>query len=74
MVEVASYRENDVGPYNYRIGRPTAETNSCFPSGWEGLQKALSEQGNPKFESVNAIMHALGYHLKPEKHEMLAGR
>lgn len=40
----------------------------------KGLQKALSEQGNPKFESVNAIMHAMGYHLKPEKHEMLAGR
>jgi probable addiction module antidote protein len=40
----------------------------------KGLQKALSEQGNPKFESVNAIMHAMGYHLKPEKHDMLAGR
>lgn len=32
-----------------------------------GLQKALSENGNPKFESINAIMHALGYRLRPEK-------
>ncbi len=40
----------------------------------KGLQKALSEEGNPRFESVNAIMHAMGYHLKPEKSGMLAGR
>lgn len=33
----------------------------------KGLQKALSEQGNPKFESVNAILHALGYRLIPQK-------
>lgn len=33
----------------------------------KGLQKALSEQGNPRFESVNAIMHAMGYRLTPEK-------
>ena len=31
----------------------------------KGLQKALSENGNPKFESVNSILHALGYRLKP---------
>ncbi len=40
----------------------------------KGLQKALSEEGNPRFESVNAIMHAMGYHLKPEKFDMAAGR
>jgi len=33
----------------------------------KGLQKALSEQGNPKFESINAIMHAIGYRLTPQK-------
>ena len=33
----------------------------------KGLQKALSEKGNPKFESINAIMHALGYSLSPRK-------
>ena len=33
----------------------------------KGLQKALSEEGNPKFESINAIMHAIGYHLTPQK-------
>ena len=35
----------------------------------KGLQKALSEQGNPKFESVNAILHAMGYRLAPQKLE-----
>ena len=33
----------------------------------KGLQKALSEQGNPKFESVSAILKALGYRLVPQK-------
>ncbi len=32
-----------------------------------GIQKALSEQGNPKFESVNVIMKAMGYNLMPQK-------
>jgi probable addiction module antidote protein len=33
----------------------------------KGLQKALSESGNPQFSSVNAIMHAMGYRLTPQK-------
>lgn len=33
----------------------------------KGLQKALSEQGKPKFETMNAIMQALGYRLSPQK-------
>jgi probable addiction module antidote protein len=33
----------------------------------KGLQKALSEEGNPYFESVNAILHAMGYCLVPQK-------
>ncbi|WP_017327693.1 addiction module antidote protein [Synechococcus sp. PCC 7336] len=33
----------------------------------KGLQKALSEEGNPKLASVNAIMQALGYRLAPQK-------
>lgn len=33
----------------------------------KGLQKALSEQGNPKFESINAILHAMGYRLAPQR-------
>src|SRR2546421_330128 len=33
----------------------------------KGVQKALSEEGNPKFESVNAILHAMGYWLAPQK-------
>ncbi len=32
-----------------------------------GLQKALSVKGNPRFESINAIMHAMGYQLIPRK-------
>lgn len=30
-----------------------------------GVQKALSEDGNPGFGSINAIMHAIGYKLMP---------
>jgi probable addiction module antidote protein len=33
----------------------------------KGLQKALSEDGNPQFSSVNAIMQAMGYRLMPQK-------
>ena len=32
-----------------------------------GVQKALSADGNPEFASVNAIMHAMGYRLAPLK-------
>src|SRR5580698_1849104 len=33
----------------------------------KGLQKALSEDGNPAFASINSILHAIGYRLTPEK-------
>jgi len=33
----------------------------------KGIQKALSETGNPRFESVNLIMHAMGYQLVPQQ-------
>jgi probable addiction module antidote protein len=33
----------------------------------QGVQKALSENGNPQFSSVNAILHAMGYRLTPQK-------
>lgn len=33
----------------------------------KGVQKALSEEGNPKFANVNAILHAMGYWLAPQK-------
>ena len=33
----------------------------------KGLQKALSETGNPHFSSVNAILQALGYQLTLER-------
>jgi probable addiction module antidote protein len=38
----------------------------------KGIQKALSEQGNPRFESINAILQAMGYRLAPQRiHTML---
>ena len=37
-----------------------------------GLQKALSEQGNPRFDNINSIMKALGYCLTPQKIEGIA--
>lgn len=33
----------------------------------KGIQKALSEDGNPNFASINAIMRAMGYRLSPQK-------
>lgn len=33
----------------------------------EGLYKALSSKGNPRFDNINAIMSALGYQLVPKK-------
>ena len=33
----------------------------------KGLQKALSAEGNPGFESINAILKVLGYRLAPQK-------
>ncbi len=35
----------------------------------KGIQKALSEDGNPEFASVNAIIRAMGYRLSPQKLE-----
>lgn len=34
-----------------------------------GIQKVLSETGNPRFGIINAIMHAMGYSLMPHKLE-----
>ncbi len=33
----------------------------------KGVQKALSEDGNPRFENIMAIMQAIGYRLTPQK-------
>ncbi len=33
----------------------------------QGLQKALSAKGNPRLDNVNAIMHAMGYQLMPQR-------
>lgn len=35
----------------------------------QGLQKALSEKGNPRLTNINTIMQALGYRLIPQKLE-----
>ena len=39
----------------------------------QGLQKALSAKGNPRLDNVNAIMHALGYQLMPQRLAVVAG-
>jgi HTH-type transcriptional regulator/antitoxin HigA len=31
----------------------------------QGLQKALSARGNPRLDTINAIMRAMGYQLLP---------
>jgi len=36
----------------------------------QGLQKALSVKGNPRLDSINAIMRALGYQLMPHRMDM----
>ena len=58
-----------------RVSRVKGVTATAEAAGLsrKGLQKALSEEGNPKFESVNAIMHAMGYRLTPEKIDVTAG-
>jgi probable addiction module antidote protein len=33
----------------------------------QGVQKALSAKGNPRFDSINAIIWAMGYQLMPQK-------
>jgi probable addiction module antidote protein len=33
----------------------------------KGVQKALSENGNPQFGTVNAMLRAMGYRLAPQK-------
>ena len=34
-----------------------------------GLQKALSGDGNPRFDTITAIMRSMGYSLVPQKLE-----
>lgn len=33
----------------------------------QGVQKALSAKGNPRFDSINAIVQAMGYRLMPQR-------
>ena len=35
----------------------------------QGVQKALSPNGNPRLENVNALLRAMGYRLIPRKLE-----
>jgi probable addiction module antidote protein len=70
-------RDNDTGALLSslrRISRVKGVTATAEAAGMtrKGLQKALSEEGNPKFESVNAILHAMGYRLAPQKLDIMA--
>jgi probable addiction module antidote protein len=51
------------------VGRVKGVTHIAETSGLsrKGVQKALSENDNPQFGSVNAIMRAMGYRLTPQK-------
>ena len=51
------------------LGRAIGLTKLAEEAGMsrKGLQKALSEEGNPEFASVNAILRAMGYKLTPKK-------
>jgi HTH-type transcriptional regulator / antitoxin HigA len=33
----------------------------------QGLQKALSDEGNPRFGNITSIVQAMGYRLVPQK-------
>jgi probable addiction module antidote protein len=51
------------------VGRVKGVSHLAEVSGLsrQGVQKALSENGNPQFGSINAILHAMGYRLTPQK-------
>ena len=55
------------------LGRAIGLTKLAEEAGMsrKGLQKALSEEGNPEFASVNAILRAMGYKLTPKKLDAL---
>ncbi|MEZ4865445.1 MAG: hypothetical protein R3C14_29315 [Caldilineaceae bacterium] len=36
----------------------------------QGVQKALSANGNPRLDNINAIMRAIGYQLLPHRLEV----
>jgi len=38
----------------------------------QGLQKALSANGNPRLDNINAIMRAIGYQLMPRRLDDIA--
>jgi len=40
----------------------------------KGLQHALSEKGNPRFENIAAILHGLGYRLRAEPLKLTPNR
>lgn len=53
------------------IARVKGITNMAAEVGMtrQGLQKALSAKGNPRLDTINAIMRALGYQLMPHRLE-----
>ncbi len=69
-------KDGDTGalPSSMRVlGRAMGLTKLAEEAGMsrKGLQKALSEEGNLEFASVNAILHAMGYKLTPKKLDSL---
>ena len=57
------------------IGRVKGLTKLADEAGMsrKGVQKALSEEGNPAFSSINAILHAMGYRLEAKRIDSCVG-
>jgi probable addiction module antidote protein len=51
------------------VGRVKGVSHIAEVSGLsrQGVQQALSENGNPRFGSINVILHAMGYRLTSQK-------
>lgn len=51
------------------VSRVKGVSDIAEPSelGLKGVQRANSENGDPRWENVNAILHAIGYRLTPQK-------
>ncbi|GJL64773.1 MAG: transcriptional regulator [Nitrospirales bacterium] len=50
--------------------RGISEISATIGISRQGLQKALSENGNPRLENITAIMKAMGYKLTPQPLEL----
>jgi len=50
-----------------------SQTTENDGTSWREVQQALAEDGDAKFGEVNALMHAMGYRLVPQKLQASTG-